>query len=199
MTIHAARWQAAQAAERTYWYATDARAQAARRREVYERAQWIASMLDITPATVTGRSVIDIGGGPQPIVAWPELSLSRRVLLDPLPLDTSDAVRLTHVRREAVPAEHYQGDPVDEAWGYNVLQHVIDPAAVLATAMRHATVIRWFEWVEQPACVVHPHVITAATFAPLDAWTRVVWYEGVRDEGRGWAQSYIAGVWEKPA
>jgi hypothetical protein len=192
------RWQAAQTAERSYWYTDAVDAHAARRNEERERSRWIARLLDITPLCVRGRSVIDIGGGPQPIVAWPELALSRRVLVDPLPLDAADMARIAHVERCAVAAESWEGNPVDEVWGYNVLQHVMDPAAVLTTAMRHADVVRWFEWIDQPASVVHPHVVTESTFAPLDAWTRVVWCEGMRDEGRGWAQSYIAGVWERP-
>jgi hypothetical protein len=70
---------------------------------------------------------------------------------------------------------------------------------VLDTAMLHATQrIRWFEWLNQPTSVVHPHTVTAATFDVLDAWgTREQWTSGVRDEGRGWAQAYLAGVWRR--
>lgn len=191
------RWQEAQAAEREYWYATDPVTQMRRREEERLRAAWIADLLGITPETVAGRTVLDIGGGPQPIVAWSSLALARRVLVDPMPLNPEDAAALAHVSRATVPAEDYVGPEMDEAWGYNVLQHVQCPALVLATAKRQARTVRWFEWVHQPTSVVHPHVITADTFRAFDGWRCVTRHEGKRDEGRGWAQAYIAGVWER--
>lgn len=199
--LDAARWQEAQDAERTYWYARNAREQAARRDEEAQRAQWVASfLLGITSESVAGKSVLDIGGGPQPIVAWSSLPLARRIMVEPMPLGADDLERLTAAGVEIVrqPAEDYVGPQVDEAWGYNVLQHVMSPALVLETAMRQARVVRWFEWVHQPTSVVHPHVITPETFDALAGWTRVSWHQGTRDEGRGWAQQYVAGVWERP-
>jgi hypothetical protein len=85
MTIHAvtdSRWQEAQRAERSYWYPSEPRAHAERRAEVMARARWIAELLEITPVAVMGKSVLDIGGGPQPIVAWRELPLARRIVVD---------------------------------------------------------------------------------------------------------------------
>lgn len=196
--LDAAHWQEAQSAERAYWYAPTATQQQARRAEEAARAQWIAGLLGIAPETVAGRTVLDIGGGPQPIVAWPSLGLARRLLVDPMPLEAADLASLAHVERVAMPAEDFVGPELDECWGYNVLQHVQCPALVLATAKRQARVVRWFEWVNQPTSVVHPHVVTPATFAPLAGWRRVMWHEGTRDEGRGWAQQYVAGVWERP-
>lgn len=195
-----ARWEAAQEAERAYWYPEQRRTRAQRRAEETERAHWIAELLDIRPETVAGRSVLDIGGGPQPMVAWPAWPLARRMLVDPMPISDEDLAALgPGVERFAAPAEHYVGPQVDEAWGYNVLQHVQCPERVLATAMRHARTVRWFEWLDQPVTVVHPHVVTAATFDALAGWRCLAWKQGVRDEGRGWAQAYGAGIWERVA
>jgi len=141
--------------------------------------------------------VLDIGGGPQPIVAWPSLSLARCFLVDPMPFDARDTEALLHVERVQQTAESYVGPQVDECWGYNVLQHVRSPKLVLETAMRQAQTVRWFEWVNQPTSVVHPHVITAQTFDVLASWRCVAWKQGTRDEGRGWRQHYVAGVWER--
>jgi hypothetical protein len=193
------RWAKAQAAERAYWYPGDRHAHEARRHEEAERAIWIAATLGIAPETVDGRSVLDIGGGPQPIVAWPTLPLAGRTLLDPLAIAEDEPVLFAGVHVVHDRAEEYDGPIFDEAWGYNVLQHVVDPVRVLAVAMAHARRVRWFEWVDQPISLVHPHTITAATFRLLDAWRRVLWVEGVRDEGRGWSQAYVAGVWEAPS
>lgn len=192
-----ARWQEAQDAERQYWYSTDKAQQAARRQEEFQRALWIAEVLDIDAERLAGKSVLDIGGGPQPIVAWEGIKLARRILVDPITLSGDDAEALLHVERVAQCAESYIGPKVDEAWGYNVLQHVRSPLRVLETAMRHARTIRWFEWLDQPTSVVHPHVVTAKTFDVLAGWRCVSWKQGVRDEGRGWAQAYGAGVWAR--
>lgn len=197
MTAAVSEWKAAQRAERDYWYPSNPSQHAARRQEEHERALWIADLLDIRPETVAGANVLDIGGGPQPIVAWPDLPLARRVVVDPMAVDAVDAAASANVERVVMNAEDYAGPVVDEVWGYNVLQHVVDPVAVLRVAMQQARlVVRWFEWVDQPTSVVHPHVITPSTFDVLgSSWRRTEWVEGVRDEGRGWSQAYVAGVW----
>jgi 2-polyprenyl-3-methyl-5-hydroxy-6-metoxy-1,4-benzoquinol methylase len=52
----------------------------------------------------------------------------------------------------------------DEVWIYNVLQHVDDPAKVLANAVKHIAtdggVFRIFEWINIPADTCHPNVLT---------------------------------------
>jgi hypothetical protein len=59
-------------------------------------------------------------------------------------------------------AEGWRGGTFDEVWGYNVLQHVVDPAEVMATARACAEKrIRWFDVVDTPIYPVHPHSIKA--------------------------------------
>jgi hypothetical protein len=197
------RWQQAQAAEREYWYPANDRTREARRQEEHDRALWIAELLGITPDAVAGRSVLDIGGGPQPIVAWPELPLASRTLVDPMDIPVADWRAMGGVSWYRGTAESFTvADPCsDEVWGYNVLQHVLDPRTVLANAKECAIrVVRWFEWTNQPVSVVHPHVITEALFGEaFHGWRPVRCATGTRDEGRGWRQTYLAGVWERPA
>lgn len=200
--IDEARWQDAQRAEHAYWYPASEPQRTTRWAEERARHMWIAELLGITAEAVTGRAVLDIGGGPLPISGWPELPLARRVVLDPMDV-RPDADALVGLERVRLPAElnTVAGAWVDEVWGYNVLQHVMDPAAVLATAMRSARqVIRWFEWLDQARTVVHPHTVTRETFATLaDAgWICDRRVEGERDEGRGWRQAYLATVWVTP-
>lgn len=196
------RWQAAQDAERGYWYPIDQQTRAERRAEERARLRWVSGLLDISPESVGG-VVIDIAGGPCPLVGEPSLPIARRVLVDPLALSPDDAAALgaRGVERFAVPAEHFVlGAQADEVWAYNALQHVIDPVAVLNTAKAHADhVIRWFEWIDQPVTLVHPHAINVH-FLPshLDRWgKRTAWTVGIRDESRGWVQSFCAGVWQR--
>ena len=49
----------------------------------------------------------------------------------------------------------------DEAWIYNVLQHVDDPELVVRNAMNVARKLRLFEWTGIPAYDGHPHEILA--------------------------------------
>jgi hypothetical protein len=195
------RWQQAQAAEREYWYPRDARTLASRRAEEVERHAWIAELLGITPEAVAGRSVLDIGGGPQPIVAWTTLPLAARSLVDPMQISDEDVAKWPDgLDWQCGTAETCIGAAVDEVWGYNVLQHVQSPTLVLTVAKAMADrVVRWFEWTNQPVSVVHPHVITEALFGEaFHGWRPVRYATGTRDEGRGWRQTYLAGVWERP-
>lgn len=198
--VTVARWQEAQVAERGYWYPRDRTARRARRAEEHQRAEWFASLLGITPEAVADKRVADIGGGPQPIVAWPELPLAERVLVDPMPMGHEDAALLAHVTRYQLPAEAWSpAGPFDEVWGYNVLQHVVNPVQVLTRVRSLAQTVRWFEWINQPISDVHPHTIPAELLREVFAygWREVRWETGVRDEGRGWQQAYAAGVWER--
>lgn len=44
----------------------------------------------------------------------------------------------------------------DEVWIYNVLQHVIDPVAIINNAKRAGKIIRLFEWLEIGVAPGHP-------------------------------------------
>lgn len=153
--ISDARWAIAQQCERDWWRAAD------RTGQVSQSAPWYAELLGIARASINGRSVLDLGGGPFPIGLVLDLPLAQLTIVDPLATLMS-SVTLPDVVRVAMPAEEYAGPTCDEVWGYNVLQHVIDPAAVLNTAKYHARrVIRWFDWVDTAIYPVHPHTISA--------------------------------------
>ena len=66
--------------------------------------------------------------------------------------------RLSSWIRRDLPIQHY-----DEVWLYNVLQHVGDPAKVVANAvgrLAQGGCLRLFEWINIPADDCHPHVLT---------------------------------------
>lgn len=155
MMISTERWQVAQQGERDFWTAEDRTRLCAQLNALYVRE------LQITPEAVMGRAVLDLGGGPFPLGVVLAIPLSRLTVVDPLstmfqPTDPPHVVRVT------LPAEDYTGPMADEVWGYNVLQHVIDPGAVLAKARLHATQrVRWFDWVDTPIASHHPHSIKA--------------------------------------
>lgn len=51
-----------------------------------------------------------------------------------------------------------------EVWIFNALQHVRDPELVVSKAKEAAPVIRFFEPVDYPTCVYHPHTFTQSDF-----------------------------------
>lgn len=106
-----------------------------------------------------GRSVVDLGGGPVSMLLK-AVNFERAVVVDPCPYPSWVAERYASHGVEWVraEAETFEGS-FDEAWIYNVLQHVRDPQQVVAVARASAPVLRLFEWLETPASLGHPHTL----------------------------------------
>ncbi len=135
-----------------------------------------------------GRSVLDIGGGPVSILlktinGW-------GMVVDPCPFPDwvtarYEAVGIQHVMQEA---EKFDApNRMTEAWIYNVLQHVVDPEKVIATARRNAHLIRLFEWIETETNVGHPHAFHADE---LNQWLGGVGEIGIIDENSAYGLGY---------
>ncbi len=108
-----------------------------------------------------GRSVIDIGGGPVSLLLKCE-NAGRRVVADPGMWPSWVLARYEHVGIEywRTNGEDIDGYTFDEAWIYNVLQHVHDPALVIARAQALASTIRIFEWIDIEPYEGHPRMLT---------------------------------------
>lgn len=193
--VSAERWQRAQHAEFSWW--TESGAEEQRLKDRIDDAAWYAGLLNIAGVTVEGRHVLDIGGGPLPIALALGLPLSRLTVLDPMRYHakstTIETVRIYE------PAEHFEPRPgdYDEVWGYNVLQHVIDPEKVIATAKRAARVVRWLDWTNTPIHEVHPHSIDVLWLrAQFFDWR--ITFETIGTVKRPeWSHSFIAIVAER--
>ena len=184
------RWLVAQEGERNWWQATD------RRALIRELSIWYAQLLGITPATIAGKMILDVGGGPLPLALLLDLPFGWLTVVDPLAtLFRPDP--LPNVARYAIAAEDFNSGLAAEVWGYNVLQHVIDPAAVIAVAKRHAADrVRWFDWTDTPIEDHHPHSISADWLvSQFDGW-QVSEQRGVKTVGK-LTQSYVALVAER--
>lgn len=109
-----------------------------------------------------GARVLDIGGGPVSMLL--KAVNFTGVVVDPCPYPEwirarYEAAGIIYFRIEGEYFAHPKR--FQEVWIYNVLQHVIDPAAVIETARRHADVLRLFEWVDAETNAAHPHMLTA--------------------------------------
>ncbi len=118
---------------------------------------------------LANRSVLDIGGGPVSLLLKCANG-ARRSVVDPCPYPEWVAARYEAAGIDYIveSGEDFSlDDSFDEAWIYNVLQHVRDPEALIHNARAHAKKIRLFEWIEIPAHEGHPHRLRAKD---LDCW-----------------------------
>lgn len=114
-----------------------------------------------------GRKILDIGGGPVSMTLCVE-GAARRTVVDPCPYPDWTEARYAAAGIELVRSagEDFVADEVyDEAWCYNVLQHVRDPREVIDVMRRSAKVIRVFEWVDLPPHPGHPHELKVDALA----------------------------------
>ncbi len=140
-----------------------------------------AQMMDMAPGPwlgglpwptwdLTGKSVLDVGGGPTSMLLKCS-GFNRATVVDPgrYPTWTKMRYREHGIEVMAVPAEEFEGDGwlYDEAWLYNVLQHTINPEAIVKMMRRKAQKLRVFEWVEAAQTPGHPHVLE---IAQLQEW-----------------------------
>ena len=107
---------------------------------------------------LAGASVLDIGGGPSSLLLKC-INRGRSKVVDPLKYPDWAYARYDHAGIEWALTKGEEVDDVDfdEVWIYNVLQHVIDPAAIIANAKRAGQIIRLFEWLEIGVAPGHPH------------------------------------------
>jgi hypothetical protein len=109
-----------------------------------------------------GHSVIDIGGGPVSLLLKC-VNRGHAIVVDPADFPSWVFERYRHCDIELWhgKAEEIEGGPrYDEAWIYNVLQHVEDPELVIRNARASAEIIRLFEWVDQEPRPGHPNLLT---------------------------------------
>ena len=113
---------------------------------------------------LNGYSVLDLGGGPvsmllKTVGGWGHV-------VDPCPYPEWVAARYEAkgIFYSVVEAEEFVNPhegKLSECWIYNVLQHVVDPEKVIATARECAHLLRIFEWVETETNIGHPHSLHA--------------------------------------
>ena len=115
-----------------------------------------------------GRSVVDIGGGPASLLLKCT-NRGRSLVVDPLDVPAWVLARYEAADIQVLqrPGETLDVAGFDEAWLYNVLQHVESPARIIENARRAADLIRVFEWIDTPANEGHPQILTQGQ---LDDW-----------------------------
>jgi len=168
-------------------------------------APWYAGLLNIRTDDYEQTSVLDIGGGPLPLAAALEMDIARCDVLDPVDYTDLGAVVTQNPfvsQRFVEPAEWFKVNDgaYDECWGYNVLQHVIDPEKVIETAKRAARVVRWLDWVNTPVHEIHPHSIGPNWLRTQFGLDWNITFDTSGSVTRpGWSHEFIAIVAERAA
>lgn len=109
---------------------------------------------------LSGKSVLDIGGGPASLLL--KCVDVKGKVVDPLEFPAWVPLRY---QAAGIEFERVRGEDIDEAgwdecWIYNVLQHVQNPAKIITNAQRAGRLIRIFEWIDMAMSSTHPQELT---------------------------------------
>jgi SAM-dependent methyltransferase len=135
----------------------------------YVYAQYMGLMTVGYSFSMSGKSVVDIGGGPTSMLLK-TTNLGKGLVVDPLlyPQWTYARYDAKKIDCLVIRGEDFIGnDKFDEAWIYNCLQHTDDPELIIQNAKRAAKIVRLFEWVDIPPHEGHPIELTKEN---LDQW-----------------------------
>lgn len=118
---------------------------------------------------VSGKRIIDIGGGPSSMLLKTTNLGARSLVVDPLeyPMWTYDRYSSKGIDSLICRGEDIFEEGFDECWIYNCLQHTDDPGLIIENALNAAGVLRIFEWVDIPPHDGHPIELTKEK---LDRW-----------------------------
>jgi hypothetical protein len=127
------------------------------KQDVYARLMGIQM-----PHDAQGKSIVDFGCGPVGMLLR-TTNFSKAVGVEPLHFsdEVLDRYRQHNVKISQVPMEDFGSREVfDEAWMYNLIEHVINPVECLKVFKDSAKTLRLFEWIDLPPRKGHPHTIT---------------------------------------
>ena len=103
--------------------------------------------------------IIEIGCADFPALQW--VKFGKGTFIEPMP-----SIILKDIAKElgcdiiAEPVEQIDIPKCDEIWLLNVMQHVIDPDLFISKCKESAKLIRYFEPIDWPIEIYHPHTFT---------------------------------------
>lgn len=165
-------WAEAQEIERTWWGDCVNTFQEESKQLTYAEKMGLVSVAGAGQwplYDLAGKRVVDIGGGPVSMLLK-SINFGGALVVDPCeyPEWVWDRYHEHGIATVCMPAEEYDCiEQWDEAWIYNVLQHVQEPAKVIEVARKCAKTIRIFEWINIQPYPGHPHMLTQGD---LDFW-----------------------------
>jgi hypothetical protein len=103
--------------------------------------------------------IVEIGCADFPALQW--VKFGKGLFIEPMPSDI-----LKEIAKElgcdiiAEPVENIDIPECDEIWLLNVMQHVINPDLFIFKCKEAAKLIRFFEPIDWPIEIYHPHTFT---------------------------------------
>ena len=143
------RWQSAQVGERNWHTKKGCMIDYGQTYENYFK------YLGINP-DLKGKRIIEIGCADTPALKYC-YNYGQCTIIEPMFSPRLDLFVLqTGIKLIKEPAEYVEAQG-DEAWLFNVLQHVISPDKIIENMKRSVSIIRFFEPIEIGTCQKHPH------------------------------------------
>lgn len=139
------------------------------------------------------KSIIEIGCADYP--ALEHCEVFEGILIEPMPSKILKDLVKQRENLELIsrPVEEITLPKCDEIWLLNVMQHVIDPDLFIEKCKEAAEVIRFFEPIDWPIEIYHPHTFDFEYFK--GHFPEAKRYNG--DE-KGFHTAHCAyGIWEK--
>lgn len=152
------RWQQAQQEERKHHTMSMAEGIAHYKRSYDNYLHYLG-----TDYNHEGKTIVEIGCADFPALS--HVTAKCKVVIEPMPsINLESICGVYDINLIKEPVEEITMPQSDEIWLLNVLQHVIDPDAFLDKCKASTKLIRFFEPIDYPADVCHPHVLTEELF-----------------------------------
>lgn len=159
MAITLERWQEAQKAERQHHNLTRKEGQEHYLKTYKTYFEYLGIDFDHK-----GKTIVEIGCADFP--ALEHCQVKKGYLVEPMPSELLKELinEKPHLELIPYPVEHIELPKCDEIWLLNVMQHVIDPDLFIKKCKEAAKVIRFFEPINWPIEIYHPHTFTFEYF-----------------------------------
>lgn len=154
-------WEAAQASEASFWRVPANMSYGQVKQEGYVDMMGLEEYGRCARYDLQGKTIIDVGGGPCSLLL--RCYNFKGTVIDPCDLEPWVYERYAAAGIKVIKASAEDWEPdgfYDEAWCYNVLQHVRNPQAVVDMMKRAAKKVRVFEWIDTPTDTGHPNSFT---------------------------------------
>lgn len=158
MKINNERWQQAQTEERKQHYYSYEEGVAHYKKSYDNYLKYLG-----TDYNHEGKTIVEIGCADFP--ALQHVTADNKWVCEPMPSQHLKLICISHdIGLISKPVEKAILPLSDEIWLLNVLQHVIDPDTFIDKCKASTKLIRFFEPLNYPADVCHPHVLTEEDF-----------------------------------
>lgn len=109
------------------------------------------------------KTIIEIGCADFP--ALEHCKVLKGICVEPMPSSIlKEIAKRKKLEIIQAPVEEIDLPKCDEIWLLNVMQHIIDPDLFVSRCKDAAKIIRYFEPIDYPTCIYHPHTFTLNQF-----------------------------------